>query len=85
MIGLNNPDTAIYNLRLYLDKWSFPILILAILMCTPIFKKIYDFLKSKVHENVIIPIKYIVLLLALLLCVLQVASNTYSAFIYFQF
>lgn len=85
MFGLNNPDATIYNLRFYLDKWTIPILVLAILMCTPIFKKVYEFLKSKVHENVLIPIKYIVLLAAFMLCVLQVASNTYSAFIYFQF
>ena len=85
MFGLNNPDATIYNLRFYLDKWTIPILVLAILMCTPIFKKVYEFLKSKVHENVLIPIKYIVLLTAFMLCVLQVASNTYSAFIYFQF
>ena len=85
LIGLHNPDISVYNVRLYLDKWSFSIMVLGLLMSTPILKKMYELLKNKVHENILIPIKYLVLLLALLLCVLQVASNTYSAFIYFQF
>ena len=85
LVGLYNPDVSVYNVRLYLDKWSFSIMVLAILMCTPLLKKLYEFIKTKVHENILIPIKYAVLLLGLLLCVLQVASNTYSAFIYFQF
>lgn len=85
LVGLYNPDNSVYNVRLYLDKWSFPIMILGLLMCTPVLKNAYEFLESKIHENILIPIKYLVLLLALLLCVLQVASNTYSAFIYFQF
>ena len=85
LIGMHNPEVSVYNIRLYLDKWSFSILILGVLMSTPLLKKMYDFLKSKIHENIFIPIKYVVLLLALLLCILQVASNTYSAFIYFQF
>lgn len=85
MFGLHNPGVLPYNVWLYLDKWIISIMVLAIFMCTPIFKKIYGAVKIKVHENIIIPIKYLVLLGALLLCMLQVASNTYSAFIYFQF
>lgn len=85
LVGLYNPDVSVYNVRLYLDKWSFPIMVLGILMATPLLKKLYDLLKSKIHENIFLPIKYIVLLMALMLCVLQVASNTYSAFIYLQF
>ena len=85
LVGLYNPEVSVYNVRLYLDKWTFPIMLLGILMATPLLKKLYDLLKSKIHENIFIPIKYIVLLMALMLCVLQVASNTYSAFIYFQF
>lgn len=85
LFGLYNPEVSVYNVRLYLDKWSFPIMLLGILMATPLLKKLYDLLKVKIHENIFLPIKYIVLLIALMLCVLQVASNTYSAFIYFQF
>ena len=85
MFGLHNPEVSVYNVRLYLDKWTFPIMVMGILMSTPLLKKLYEFIKSKIHENILIPIKYIVLLAMLMLCVLQVASNTYSAFIYFQF
>lgn len=85
MFGLHNPEVSAYNVWLYLNKWSLLIMILALFMCTPIFKKLYGVAKKKINENILIPIKYLVLLGALLLCVLQVASNTYSAFIYFQF
>ena len=85
LIGMHNPEVSVYNVRLYLDKWTFPIMILGILMATPLLKKTYEFLETKIHENIFIPIKYMILLLALMLCILQVASNTYSAFIYFQF
>ena len=85
LFGQYNPEVSAYNVWLYLDKWTLPIMVLGIIMCTPLLKKIYDFLNGKIHENILTPLRYIVLLLALLLCVLQVASNTYSAFIYFQF
>ena len=85
MFGLYNPEISAYNLWLYLDKWTLPIMILGCIMCTPLLNKLYEWIKSKVNENILIPIKYLILLVALFLCVLQVASNTYSAFIYFQF
>lgn len=85
MIGLNNPEMSAFNVWLYLNKWSISIMFLAFMMCTPICKKFCNKVKEKLHENIWIPIKYVVLLSALILCVLQVASNTYSAFIYFQF
>lgn len=85
LFGLNNPETSVYNVWLYLNKWSFLILILGLIMCTPLLKKLYGLLKRKVNEKILTPVKYILLLALLLLCVLQVASNSYSAFIYFQF
>lgn len=85
LFGFCNPEIAAYSVWFYLDKWSMSILVLALLMCTPVLKKLYEFMKNHIREEIFIPMKYIVLLLTLLLCVLQVASNTYSAFIYFQF
>ncbi len=85
LFGLHNPEVSAYNVWFYLDKWSLSIMVLGFIMSTPLLKKIYEFLKSRIHENILIPVKYVVLLLTLLLCILQVASNTYSAFIYFQF
>lgn len=85
MFGMYNQDITAYNVWIHLDRWTVSVMILGVLMSTPLLKKAYYYVKGKVHEDVIIPIKYVVLLAALLLCVLQVASNTYSAFIYFQF
>lgn len=85
LFGLNNPEISVYNVWLYLNKWSFLILILGLIMCTPLLRKLYGLLKRKVNEKILTPVKYILLLALLLLCVLQVASNSYSAFIYFQF
>lgn len=85
LFGLNNPEISVYNVWLYLNKWSFLILIFGLIMCTPLLKKLYGLLKRKVNEKILTPVKYILLLALLLLCVLQVASNSYSAFIYFQF
>ena len=85
LFGLNNPEISVYNVWLYLNKWSFLILILGLIMCTPLLRKLYGLLKRKVSEKILTPVKYILLLALLLLCVLQVASNSYSAFIYFQF
>ena len=85
LLGLYNPDFSAYTIKFYLDKWSLAIFIIGCLMCTPLFRKLYGYLKKNVRENLLIPLKYMILLLMLLLCILQVASNTYSAFIYFQF
>lgn len=85
MFGLCNPEVAVYSIWFYLDKWNITILALALLMCTPVLKKGYEFMKNHIKAAVFEPMKYVALLLVLFLCVLQVASNTYSAFIYFQF
>lgn len=85
MFGLCNPEVPVYSVWFYLDKWMIMILVLAVLMCTPIFLKIGMRIKKHVREEVYLPFKYAALLFGLLLCMLQVASNTYSAFIYFQF
>ena len=60
-------------------------MILGLVMATPLPKMLLQKLQSKLPEPVYDIGRNIGLLLALLLCVLQVASNTYSAFIYFQF
>ena len=60
-------------------------LVLGLLMATPLPKKLVEAVGKKLPVPVSSVIRDIVLLAALVLCVLQVASNTYSAFIYFQF
>ena len=65
---------------------NFPsVTLVGIAMATPLPK----LLAQKVQQRLPAPVydicRNVGLLLVLLLCVLQVASNTYSAFIYFQF
>lgn len=86
MFGLYNSAAAGYEtLWFYLDRWTLAALIVGLLMATPLPK----LLAEKVSKKLPVALSDILcntgLLLALLLCVLQVASNTFSAFIYFQF
>ena len=86
LIGLHNDPATCYLLpSYYLDRWTLCALILGVLMATPLLKKIASAISEKIPEPVCNILRDIGLLAALLLCVLQVASNTYSAFIYFQF
>ncbi len=85
MFGMWNTEQNAFKLNFYLDKWTLFVLLLAVIMSTPLMKNVHDFLQKKMHQDVWNIIKNIVLLGALFLCILQVASNTYSAFIYFQF
>ncbi len=86
MFGLYNAVNADYMLpSYYLDKWTLCALIIAIIMSTPIPKKLLCAVGEKLPAAVTVVCRDVVLLLALVLCILQVASNTYSAFIYFQF
>ena len=86
LFGLNNNPGAYYLLpSYYLDRWTASILVLGILMATPFPKRMLEKVGSKLPAMVATIIRDVSLLAALLLCVLQVASNTYSAFIYFQF
>jgi len=86
MVGLHNANSYDYlRLRYYLDNWTLCVLIVAIVMATPLPKLVLEKAKQKLPEAVCDIAANTLLMLALILCVLQVASNTYSAFIYFQF
>ena len=86
MFGLYNDPAACYLLpSYYLDRWTVCALVLGILMSTPFPKNLVTAINRKLPEPVSCIIRDIALLAALLLCILQVASNSYSAFIYFQF
>lgn len=84
MFGVNN-ETAYMLPGYYLTNWTITILILAIILATPIPKKIVSAVAEKLPTPLVSICRDVVLLMVLLICVLQVASNTYSAFIYFQF
>ena len=86
LVGLHNDMSACYLLpSYYLDRWTLCVLILGILMATPGPKKLVEAVGRKLPAPLVAVIRDLALLAALILCVLQVASNTYSAFIYFQF
>lgn len=86
MFGLHNNYSVCYLMpSYYLDGWTVFALALGILMATPVPKQLVEKIGKKLPEPVCCVIRDVTLLAAMVLCVLQVASNTYSAFIYFQF
>ena len=86
MFGLNNLSSMNYiSLSFYLDQWTATVLGLALVMATPLPETLYRTAKKYVPETVFDMLQNAVLLLLLALCMLQVASNSYSEFIYFQF
>lgn len=86
MVGLHNDFSKAYLLpSYYLDRWTLCVLILGIFMATPLPKHLTEAVGKKLPAPVCAIIRDVALLAAMVLCILQVASNTYSAFIYFQF
>lgn len=86
LVGLHNDFNSCYlQPSYYLDGWTTCALVLGILMATPLPKRMMVAIGKKLPEPVANVIRDVALLAAMILCVLQVASNTYSAFIYFQF
>lgn len=85
LFGLQQPGMPGFDVWWYLDRWTLLILGLAIVFATPAASKIGIAVKNRLHENGWMITKYVTLLTLLFLCVLRVASNTYSAFIYFKF
>ena len=86
LIGLyNNFDIAYLLPAYYLDRWTLCALILGILMSTPLPKLLVERISQKLPVPVSNILRDIFLLAALILCILQIAANSYSAFIYFQF
>ena len=86
MFGLcNDAATNYLTLGYYLDRWTLCALVLALVCATPLPKLLLSKVQKKLPEAAADIISNVFWLGALLLCVLQVASNTYSAFIYFQF
>lgn len=85
MFGLNNSKNTAFSVEWYLDKQTILILVIACVMSTPLTKRIYNGLRDKINTLIFTPIEYVISLLILWLCMMQVASNSYSPFIYFQF
>lgn len=85
MFGLNNnPLTS--NLCTFLMQENYIILIISIIFCTPIAKKIKEVCDTYVLANkiasVLTPVLYIVLFI---ICIAYTVTSTYNPFIYFNF
>ena len=85
MFGLNNSKNTAFSVQWYLDKQTILITVIACAISTPLVKRIYNGLKDKISTLLFTPVEYVISLLILWLCMMQVASNSYSPFIYFQF
>ena len=85
LFGLQKVGMSAFELGWYLDRWTVLILFIAITFSMPTAVKMCKLLKNKLYPDVWLVMKYVLLLALLFLCILRVASNTYSAFIYFQF
>lgn len=85
MVGLNDPAQTVYKIGFYLNGWTCFSLILAVFMSTPLPKMLCQRIHVAMNDTVYSILKNAALLAMLFLCVLQVASGSYSSFIYFRF
>jgi len=85
LFGLQEAGMPAYELMWYLDRWTVMILTVALVLSTPVLGKVFRVIKDKCQDGIWLVVKYTGLSGLLFMCILRVASNTYSAFIYFQF
>lgn len=85
MFCAKTTEHIVYTPAYYLNRETLLILILGVLGSTPAIKILSTRLKNKISHNLYIIFKYAFCLILVVLCMLRVVSNTYSAFIYFQF
>lgn len=85
MLGMVRTETPGFALFWYLDRWTFAIMIIGIILSTSIPSKIIDRLREHIGFKPFLVGKYIGLLLIFCLSVMSVVSGTYNPFIYFQF
>lgn len=85
LVGLQEAGMAAYELMWYLDRWTVMILIFAVVFSMPVADRVCCSIKNKCSERFWLIMKYTGLLGLLFVCMLRVVSDTYSAFIYFQF
>lgn len=85
LFGLQEKGMPGVDIWWYLDRWTVLVLVVAIILSTSLIAKVGEFVRGHLKVNGWVIIKYFGLLSLLSICILRVASNTYSAFIYFQF
>ncbi len=85
MFGVSDDAKVGYTFLWYLDRWTVTIMVLAVFFSSSIPTGIYGFLKKHISGNIMIPLKYTVLLILLYISMIRIVSGTYNPFIYFQF
>lgn len=84
LFGCMSASDAI-SWEVWCNNWVIMILCIALVWATPVFSVVGSKVAAKLPLLVRVTAKYIGLILMLTLCILRVASGTYTAFIYFQF
>ena len=80
MLGLTSGHEVYLKLPYYLNRFNLEILLIAILFAIPIFKDILN------KKNVLVQtITNVILAILFVMCVSELAVNTYNPFIYFRF
>lgn len=74
-----------YTAGWFINYRSIFVFFLALLLSTPLVKIAIEKLQQHMTELIFTILKYIVLLIVLLICVMAVISNAHSPFIYFHF
>lgn len=74
-----------YTLASYLNKWTLLILILGIFFATSIPSGVGKRLEKQGDARLVTGVKYLVLLVLFLFCMMRIVAGTYNPFIYFQF
>ncbi|MCQ2523788.1 MAG: MBOAT family protein [Lachnospiraceae bacterium] len=85
MFGGANKDLVGFKLFWYVDRFNILIMIVGIFFASSIPRRIGKLIKSKVNENVVDVIKYVVILLLCYISMIRIIAGTYNPFIYFQF
>ena len=80
MMGFTSGPEVYLKLPYYLNRFNSLILVVAILCSTPIFKNVLN------RKNLFVELIVNIILAALfVMCVSELAVNTYNPFIYFRF
>ena len=85
MFGLLKNITPRFDVRWYLDRYTVVVLIVAIILSTPLLRRVWDRIIQRVNEtcrNLIMNVGLLGLFIYSLSCIVM---STYNPFIYFQF
>ncbi len=85
MFGKLNDTFCGISTFYYLSRWNVFVIIIAIMFSTSLPRKVVAKIRSSISESCFIIVKDLCLFSLLLLSILEVVTNTYQTFIYFQF